>query len=69
MLVSFCPLDTLELPGKKESQLWDCVHQMVLGVCLWDIFLVNDCGRRIQPTVGDVIPGQMILGGIKNQSE
>lgn len=42
MLVSFSPLDTLELPGKKESQLWDCVRQVVLGVCLWDIFLVND---------------------------
>lgn len=45
-LVSFNPLDPLELPGKKESQLWDCVHQVVLGVCLWDIFLVKDCGQR-----------------------
>lgn len=52
---------------KKESQLSNHLHQTVLWACLWSIFLVNDWGGRVEPTVVAPTPGQMVLGSKKSK--
>lgn len=39
MLVCFCELGTnLDVSGQKETQMRDCLHQMVLWACLLGVF-------------------------------
>lgn len=48
----------LESFGKKDPQLRKCHYR----IDLWIIFLIDDWYGRVQPTVGDAFPGQIVLG-------
>lgn len=36
---------------------------------MWDTFLINDWCERVQPTVGDAVPRQVVLGYRKKVTE
>lgn len=39
------------------------------GASLWAIYLVHDCYRRVQTSVGSTTPGQVALGYIRKPAE
>lgn len=52
--------------GKREPRLR---KSFILLASLWGIFPMNDwCGRALT-TVGDTIPGQLVLGCMRKQAE
>lgn len=51
-------LTQLETSDKGEPQLRVLFHQ----IDLWDIFFIDNCQERAQPTVGGPHPGQVALG-------
>lgn len=56
---------------KRDCQLWNCLLEMGLWVCLGGIFhfLINDlCGRAFPP-VSCTIPQQVAISYIKQQTE
>jgi hypothetical protein len=43
---------SLDIPGKRESQLRHFFHQIGLWAWLWDVLLINDGHSKAKPTVG-----------------
>lgn len=64
--VSCCQLDISVGHLGRRNIMRTCLLYAGLEASLLDIFffLVNNLCWRVEPTVGDATPGQMVLGGI-----
>lgn len=59
----FVSLTNLDTSRNRKSQLRSCLPQAGLRTYLWDIFLINNCCGRAQPTESSTVPGKVVLGG------
>lgn len=69
LLSFYCELDTKQSPGKKDSHWKNCVAQIGLWLCLWEVVLIDACCGKAQKTVNVTIPSQMGLRCVRKPAE
>lgn len=70
VLVYFCQLDTsLDISGKRESQLRNCLHQISLSSSLWKHLLINSWCGRAQLTMDSTTLRLVVLDTLRKQAE
>lgn len=70
VLICFCHFDTnLDIAGKRESLLRNCLYLIDLSSSLWKHFLINNWCGRAQFTMDGTNSRLVVLNTIRKQTE